>query len=412
MPDSWVVLYNLNSSASIGWAYWYAYQWGVPESNLLGLSASTSEHLATLADAQAQIFNPVRAFLAAHPDIAANTMGFIVGYGVPGHYGDATFGVGGLSIASGLHDLTNTTMGTNYDSPHYTGRVLPSFGRLTRARMRAEAYMAARIDAPSGAVAAAMTLRAVALKVPTPVMPGQYVWYDYSDAVLPNGTWQWLKTAVESSTLSWVPWQSFDADTQSCTLDAFRFDTHDVDGWDDFRLRGEPVGPRILAYDLNSWGATTVRSTTAEGGRFVPNAIDAGYAAAIGATGEPSTVVGPFPDTILAGLHEGWTIGECFYLANPYEDFVWELVGDPLLTVPDWVPVPKPPAPGDFDHDGDVDLADFTQFLACYNGPLRPPIAEACLPSDVDDDGDVDVTDFALFLSCFNGPDRPPACSR
>lgn len=67
--------------------------------------------------------------------------------------------------------------------------------------------------------------------------------------------------------------------------------------------------------------------------------------------------------------------------------------------------------PSDFDNDGDVDLADFAVFLACFNGPTRPAAHVTCSMADFDDDGDVDLADFATFLTCFNGPSRPPACS-
>lgn len=66
--------------------------------------------------------------------------------------------------------------------------------------------------------------------------------------------------------------------------------------------------------------------------------------------------------------------------------------------------------PGDYDQDGDVDLADFAVFQLCFNGPTRPYPYTGCVASDYDVDGDVDLGDFSVFLSCFNGPTRPPAC--
>lgn len=68
----------------------------------------------------------------------------------------------------------------------------------------------------------------------------------------------------------------------------------------------------------------------------------------------------------------------------------------------------------DVDGDGDVDLSDFSVFLACFNGPNRPwpgpPVPqEDCVCLDDDADTDVDLADFGKFLSCFNGPARPPA---
>lgn len=68
------------------------------------------------------------------------------------------------------------------------------------------------------------------------------------------------------------------------------------------------------------------------------------------------------------------------------------------------------PVHSDFNVDGDVDLGDFAQYQACFNGPNRPA-AEGCVfDADFDFDGDVDVSDFGLFLACFNGSNRPPAC--
>ncbi|MBN1490660.1 MAG: hypothetical protein JXA69_12145, partial [Phycisphaerae bacterium] len=66
--------------------------------------------------------------------------------------------------------------------------------------------------------------------------------------------------------------------------------------------------------------------------------------------------------------------------------------------------------PFDFDLDGDVDLADFSFFQVCFNGPNRPPTAACAADADFDDDGDVDLSDFSIFAQCFNGPNRAPRC--
>ncbi len=65
----------------------------------------------------------------------------------------------------------------------------------------------------------------------------------------------------------------------------------------------------------------------------------------------------------------------------------------------------------DFDRDGDVDLADFTLFQLCFNGPNEPPGAICSVDADFDNDGDADLHDFGVFTACFNGPNRPSACS-
>ncbi len=64
----------------------------------------------------------------------------------------------------------------------------------------------------------------------------------------------------------------------------------------------------------------------------------------------------------------------------------------------------------DADDDCDVDLADFTAFQSCFNGPNRPAAQPGCEASDFDADSDVDLADFTAFQACFNGPNQPPAC--
>jgi len=84
------------------------------------------------------------------------------------------------------------------------------------------------------------------------------------------------------------------------------------------------------------------------------------------------------------------------YISNTYEFFWYD---DVALSVQDR---------GDFDFDGDVDLADFGTFQSCFNGPNRPPKAASCGGADFDGDNDVDLADFGVFQGCFNGPNRPP----
>lgn len=67
----------------------------------------------------------------------------------------------------------------------------------------------------------------------------------------------------------------------------------------------------------------------------------------------------------------------------------------------------------DSDGDGDVDLIDFGQFQACFNGPNRPyalpsGFDQKCKCMDINGDNDVDLEDFGKFQACFNGPNRPP----
>ncbi|MCP4248916.1 MAG: hypothetical protein GY778_17885, partial [bacterium] len=68
-------------------------------------------------------------------------------------------------------------------------------------------------------------------------------------------------------------------------------------------------------------------------------------------------------------------------------------------------------APGDFEADGDWDLADFLDFSACFTGacpapPCDPALYtdECCLIADFEPDGDVDYDDLAQFVSGLTGP--------
>ncbi len=65
--------------------------------------------------------------------------------------------------------------------------------------------------------------------------------------------------------------------------------------------------------------------------------------------------------------------------------------------------------PGDFDGDGDVDLADFGYLQRCYSGSDTPPEA-GCENANLDGDNDVDEADFEVFKNCLGGADQPPGC--
>jgi len=57
--------------------------------------------------------------------------------------------------------------------------------------------------------------------------------------------------------------------------------------------------------------------------------------------------------------------------------------------------------PGDWDDDGDVDLADYAALPACLTGPEVGPPDAGCDVFDFDSDLDVDLADFADFQAAF-----------
>ncbi|MFQ5502481.1 MAG: TIGR03790 family protein [Phycisphaerae bacterium] len=414
MPDSWLVLYNLNDPDSISWAQWYTTIRGIPATNMLGLDADLTEHLATIDQAQNQIITPVRDLFTLDTDFEQQTMGIILGYGLPGHYETLPAGlpdVGGFSIADALQDMWDdfnpaaSQRNTNVDNPHaqQPPAIIPA-QRLTKATLKSGRYLVARIDGPTMQDAQALTQRALTIENSIAGLGGENVSYDYFDTDFPSSTneWFWLKAAVQSPDLADIPWVEFDLDGQSGptipSLDAFRFSIYQLFGWSPDQFVGDNPGSQIMAFHFNSFGAVTLRSTTLEGALYVPNALAAGYAASIGATGEPICCVGPFPDTILASMREGWTLGEAFYLANPFNDWMWTLVGDPFLTVPYWFNEIPPiiQGDGDINADGTVDGLDILPFTDVLLGLDSDPLHIAS--ADLDGNGLIDDDDAYLLL--------------
>ncbi|GAH34513.1 unnamed protein product, partial [marine sediment metagenome] len=54
---------------------------------------------------------------------------------------------------------------------------------------------------------------------------------------------------------------------------------------------------------------------------------------------------------------------------------------------------------GDFDGDGDIDLADFVEFVAAYGSSTGD--ANYNVIGDFDDDGDIDLADFVEFVAVY-----------
>ncbi|NOX59918.1 MAG: TIGR03790 family protein, partial [Planctomycetes bacterium] len=358
LPDSWLVLYNVNSADSIAWKDWYIQQWGIPAENTLGLNADANLERILKADMIDDIFTPVVNYLNANPSVKTKVMGILVGYRVPGnYYTDANTpylqGGGGWSVSSRLQKLDATLLNIQnwpQNSHFFAAYFLPDPVRITKATLGTNVYLSARIDAPTLADAKSLTTRARTISANTSPLPAtESVYIDYDDVGAAGGNeWATLRLAYEDvdfNNPAWrFPWKFFESDgtneepTPNC---AFRFSYYRLTGWQNADWSGSPTGTRILGYALNSWGATTVRSTTAHSGRYVPNLLfNGGFAGAVGATGEPYLSSAPKADTMLWCLAEGWTMGEATFRATPAHAWMWELVGDPLLRVPSWFPSP------------------------------------------------------------------------
>lgn len=92
---------------------------------------------------------------------------------------------------------------------------------------------------------------------------------------------------------------------------------------------------------------------------------------------------------------------------------LFDLNYDGLVDADDRVLIGGPLLPrADYDHDGDVDQADFGHLQICLSGqePPRP----GCRNADLSRDNRIDQSDLALFITCASGPGVPanPACGR
>lgn len=353
MPDSWLVLYNVNDADSVTWEKWYREQWGIPESNRLGLDVPSSERI-SVSDFHNKILYPVRNHLAANPELKNRVMGILVGYHVPGNfYQDANTpelqGGGGWSVSNNLQDLQYEGWYKYYTS-YYFVAYQEQKPRLSKAAM-GRFFLTARIDGPSLSQAEALTTRAREITTAKKPLRGtESLYYDYMDIGSPGGDyWIGLKNAVTKmdggSQAYLFPWKEYESKTEGTPDCVMQFSYYRVTGWDQVPWASDSPGRRILGFALNSWGATTVRSTFPDAGsRYVPNALfNGGFASAIGATAEPGINGIPDPSTVVWGLSQGWTLGEAFYCANPFLHFMWEVVGDPLLRVPHWFISPAEP---------------------------------------------------------------------
>ena len=74
------------------------------------------------------------------------------------------------------------------------------------------------------------------------------------------------------------------------------------------------------------------------------------------------------------------------------DDIALDLNGNGVLDVCDG---------GDFDDDGDVDLADYILFEACFGDAELDPPFSVCRFFDLDRDGDVDLADLLEFQAAF-----------
>jgi hypothetical protein len=88
-----------------------------------------------------------------------------------------------------------------------------------------------------------------------------------------------------------------------------------------------------------------------------------------------------------------------FGINNSSDPIYFDSVGYDIVIIAEQAFEPD----GDFDGDGDVDLADYGGFQRCFTGPGAGSIAPGCERVDFDSDVDVDLDDYAEFEVRFTG---------
>lgn len=344
-PASWLVLFNRNNPESEEWKNWYLARWNIPPENAFGLDVPDDEKI-DVDTYLFNIYNPIRSHLRNNPELNRRIMGIVVGFRVPGNFDMPApwsssgyrlpnlDGGGGYSVASALMNMgfisgpTQAATGTwrvfptgpnKHFSDAYSETPLPIPNRFT---LGAGYYFTARLDGP--------TLESVKQLTPAEdviVLDGFF----YHDAFDPDrGEWKDLTDAQKL--FPDFPWRVFNSDTEGTPNAAFRASWHSIVNWD--QRIWDQSGSRFLAMEHNSFGATTVRSTTAHNNRFVPVALFiGGYKSAFGATAEPTGGSVPEISTLWYHLIAGKRLGVAAFMATPHPNWMWELIGDPMVRV-------------------------------------------------------------------------------
>lgn len=127
-------------------------------------------------------------------------------------------------------------------------------------------------------------------------------------------------------------------------------------------------------------------------------------AAGNGGTG-PTTLGDYFDDVVIPRIHplsSGFVYlqGAGFGISNSGDPIYGDTVSYDLVIIAQAAPL----IDGDYDRDGDVDLADFASMQRCWTGDGVAVTDTQCLVFDFDGEEDVDLDDYAAFEPLLVGP--------
>lgn len=328
----WLVVYNTAEPDAVSWANTYRQARGVPYANLAGLTLPTTETIN--AGQYAALVDAVEAYLTDN-HLAAQIMGVLLGYGVPG-YVDFT-GSGPLEAVPALTQTAATTAGT---SPNTNATPTPS-QRLTFDDL-AGGRMTARMDARDIASANTIISRADTVIASSLTGSDSTIYFDpfagneptYQDAFDDMIAWatglRGMKTRLP------IVFSGDPAGNAEASFDAVINDGLFV-GWSstlpDPDIFSNPAGRRALCVQLFLEGATATSLRNEVPDNWADTPINAGYAAAIVSSRDNPVSAIPHVGALFDALREGWTLGESFHVAQPMLRSGFYLVGDPLMGI-------------------------------------------------------------------------------
>lgn len=327
-PSRWLVVYNAADADSRQWAEYYRAERRVPYANLCGLDLPLDE---TISESQfADLRDAIDQYLWDN-GLASQILGLLLGYRVPGYYLRADSRR--EAIAGQLHRMDGWTGAVTNPLSLHSPPQRPSEDSLNGDRLTA------RIDGPTLADGLAPVDRAAAIE--TNGLAGgdnATLWFDPVTTGTQHQAWvtpmlDWGR-AIDRQRLLLPFRMSEPTDPPS----EVGFDSIANDGfywgWRGSDVPSEffatPAGDRIFCYQATNVTATSPTLRTAPGG-WTLQALQAGYAAALGSSRDISLTATPLPDRFFDALRTGWSLAEAWAVAAPLWREGLELIGDPLL---------------------------------------------------------------------------------
>jgi uncharacterized protein (TIGR03790 family) len=322
-----IVLYRNGNADSLAFAEGYQALYDLADEQLVSVSCSGSQILASYEDFQTEIENDVA---DAIDDLDRDIKVILVGYGVPGGFFDSSDIISTQSRLSRIgHEFSKQAGNVLFDRRNYNAYDTDAAEKV---------LIVSRIDAPSITVALEY-IESLSKVIRKGTVNGGLFFDKWavldSDA---DTTYQNDLISFETRVLPFLNitvsktsfWDEYtDVVVPRLSNDSFMWGFRSSRaGYTFFK---DTVTSRIFLYNADPDGAEEMRD--AEDKRFPMLALSSGYAATAGAMSDPTPDGYLRPRPFFEALLRGATIGEAYTFSVPYVDWTVGLFGDPLLKV-------------------------------------------------------------------------------